>query len=51
METIENNKLCLYCMGCLRLENPLFKGVMSCKNFIQCKDMTEYYKKLTGGKK
>lgn len=48
MKQLEKDKLCFYCMGCLRLENPLFEGVLSCKYFMQGKDMTEYYKKLRG---
>lgn len=46
MKQIEKNMLCLYCMGCNKLELIEFEGVMNCKNFIQGKDLKEYYNKL-----
>lgn len=35
MKQIEKNKLCNYCMGCMKLENEQFNGVHNCSNFIQ----------------
>lgn len=35
MKQIDNKKLCKYCLGCNRLENENFEGVMRCKYFIQ----------------
>lgn len=34
MKQIDNKKLCYYCLGCLKLENENFTGVMRCKGFI-----------------
>lgn len=51
MKQINNNTICIYCLGCMKLENENFDGVMNCKNFIQGKDTTEFYKKLKEGKK
>ena len=46
-----NNKLCDFCLGCNKLEEKSFKGVMNCKNFIAGRDTKEFYKKLKEGKK
>lgn len=48
MKQLKNDKLCKYCFGCEKLSNDKFKGVRSCKNFIQGKDMSEYYLSLKG---
>ena len=34
MKQIDNKKLCYYCMGCMKLEDEGFDGVMRCKGFI-----------------
>ena len=34
MKQIDNKKLCLYCLGCNKLEVESFDGVMRCKNFV-----------------
>lgn len=34
MKQIDNKKLCYYCLGCMKLENENFSGVMRCKYFI-----------------
>ena len=34
MKQIDNKKLCKYCLGCNKLENESFGGVMNCKYFI-----------------
>ena len=34
MKQIDNKKLCFYCLGCNKLENENFNGVMRCKGFI-----------------
>ena len=34
MKQIDNKKLCKYCLGCNKLENENFTGVMRCKNFV-----------------
>lgn len=36
--------------GCEKLAYEKFTGVMNCKNFMQGKDMKEYYKKMKGRK-
>lgn len=33
MKQIDNKKLCKYCLGCNKLEDENFEGVMRCKNF------------------
>lgn len=33
MKQIDNKKLCKYCLGCNKLEDESFTGVMRCKNF------------------
>ena len=33
MKQIDNKKLCYYCLGCMKLEDENFTGVMRCKNF------------------
>ena len=35
MKQIDKKYLCYYCLGCNRLEDKNFEGVMNCKNFIQ----------------
>ncbi len=35
MEQISNKKLCFYCLGCNKLEDENFDGVMRCENFVQ----------------
>ena len=35
MKQINNKKLCKYCLGCNKLEDENFNGVMRCKHFIQ----------------
>lgn len=34
MEQIEAKYICIYCLGCNKLEDEKFQGVMNCKNFI-----------------
>lgn len=34
MKQIDNKKICFYCLGCNKLEDEKFDGVMRCKNFI-----------------
>ena len=34
MKQIDNKKLCKYCLGCNKLEDENFAGVMRCKHFI-----------------
>ena len=34
MKQIYNKKLCYYCLGCNKLEDENFNGVMLCKGFI-----------------
>lgn len=34
MKQIDNKKLCFYCLGCMKLEDESFRGVMRCKNFV-----------------
>ena len=34
MKQIDNKKLCLYCLGCNKLEVESFDGVMRCKYFV-----------------
>ena len=46
MKQIEENVLCLYCMGCNKLELIELEGVMNCKNFVKGKDLKKYYNKL-----
>lgn len=33
MKQIDNKKLCKYCLGCNKLEDENFDGVMRCKYF------------------
>lgn len=33
MKQIYNKKLCFYCLGCMKLEDENFNGVMRCENF------------------
>lgn len=50
MKELENDKICKYCFGCEKLANENFKGVRSCINFIQARDMSEYYLSLKEAK-
>ena len=34
MKQIDNTKLCKYCLGCNKLEDESFRGVMRCKNLV-----------------
>lgn len=34
MKQIDNKKLCYWCLGCMKLEDGNFDGVMRCKYFI-----------------
>ncbi len=34
MKQIYNKKLCKYCLGCNKLEDENFVGVMNCKYFV-----------------
>lgn len=34
MKQIDNKKLCKYCLGCNKLEDENFAGVMRCKHFM-----------------
>lgn len=34
MKQIYNKKLCFYCLGCEKLTNENFTGVMRCNNFM-----------------
>ena len=35
MKQIDKQYLCYTCAGCLREENPDFKGVYRCKNYMK----------------
>lgn len=35
MESLYKWSICNECLGCNQLENPDFKGIMSCSNFIR----------------
>lgn len=35
MEKLYKWSICNECLGCNQLENPNFKGIMSCSNFIR----------------
>ena len=43
MKQIDNKKLCKYCLGCNKLEDVKFEGVMRCKDFIQ--GQADWYEK------
>lgn len=34
MKQIDNKKLCFYCLGCEKLSDENFNGVMRCKYFV-----------------
>lgn len=34
MKQIDNKKLCFWCLGCEKLTDETFNGVMRCNNFI-----------------
>lgn len=34
MKQIDNKKLCFYCLGCMKLEDENFTGVMRCNYFV-----------------
>lgn len=34
MKQIYNKKLCKFCLGCNKLEDEYFNGVMRCNNFM-----------------
>lgn len=34
MKQIDNKKLCFYCLGCNKLEEKNFDGIMRCKSFM-----------------
>ena len=34
MKQIDNKKLCKFCLGCSKLEDKNFNGVMRCRYFI-----------------
>lgn len=34
MEQIEAKYICKYCLGCNKLEDINFKGLMNCKSFV-----------------
>ena len=34
MKQIDNKKLCFYCLGCMKLADENFTGVMRCKYFV-----------------
>mgnify|MGYP005769243209 FL=1 len=34
MKQIDNKKLCKVCLGCCKLEDENFNGVMRCKGFV-----------------
>lgn len=34
MKQIDNKKLCFYCLGCNKLEDKNFDGIMRCKSFM-----------------
>lgn len=34
MKQIDNKKLCKYCLGCNKLEDEKFDGVMRCNVFV-----------------
>lgn len=34
MKQLDSKKLCIFCLGCNKLEGENFAGVMRCKNFV-----------------
>ena len=50
MEELKDDKICKYCYGCNELLDENFVGVRNCINFIQARDMSEYYKSLKDAK-
>ena len=42
MKQIEKNKICYYCLGCNRLEEKNFNGVIKCNYFMTGRD--DWYK-------
>lgn len=52
MKQIDNKKLCKYCLGCNKLEDEKFDGVMRCKHFMAGQaDWQEKWKKYFKGEK
>lgn len=57
MKTIENNSdvnyLCKLCLGCNKLEEKEFAGVIRCKNFVAGREgwYEEYMKGMRGNEK
>ena len=49
MKQIDNKKLCLYCLGCNKLEVESFDGVMRCRR-IHAKQ-TRLAREMEGGTK
>lgn len=43
MKQIDNKKLCFYCLGCEKLSDENFNGVMRCKYFVA--GMTDWQEK------
>lgn len=39
MKQIDNKKLCFYCLGCMKLEDENFAGVMRCRYFMTGTDI------------
>ena len=35
MKEIDNKKLCKFCLGCNKLEDENFAGIMRCNHFVQ----------------
>ena len=51
MQQLEDNKICKYCLGCNKLLDENFKGVIRCKNFMQGQELDNYYKQMKERKK
>ena len=49
MEQIKDNKLCFYCLGCNKLGDEQFNGVMNCRNFMTGRNIEEFYKNMKRG--
>ena len=41
MKQIDNKKLCKFCLGCNKLEDESFDGVMRCNNFMSGIDKSQ----------
>lgn len=49
MKQIDNKKLCFYCLGCNKLEDENFNGVMRCRRIYA--KQTRLAREMEGGTK